>query len=59
MKMSMFALLITKQMIWDDHKLPGDSEEVPISEWSGWRFDSRCEISSFSWRAGGGGEPAR
>ena len=30
--------------IRDDLKLPGDSEEVPISEWSGWWFDSHCEI---------------
>ena len=30
----------------DDPKLPGDSEEVPISEWSGWRLDFHCEIFS-------------
>jgi hypothetical protein len=24
----------------------GDSGEVPIFEWSGWRVDSRCEIFS-------------
>ena len=30
----------------DDPKQPGDSGEVPISEWSGWRFDSRYEIFS-------------
>ena len=30
----------------DDPKQPGDSGEVPISKWSGWRFDSRCEIFS-------------
>ena len=30
----------------DDPKLPGDSGEVPISEWNGWRFDSRFEIFS-------------
>ena len=28
----------------DDPKLLGDSGEVPISERSGWLFDSRCEI---------------
>ena len=32
--------------VQDDPKLLGDSGEVPISEWSGWRFDSRCEIFS-------------
>ena len=32
--------------VWDDLKLPGDSEDVPISEWSGWQFDSRYEILS-------------
>ena len=33
--------------VQDDPKLLGDSgEEVPNSEWSGWRFDSRCEIFS-------------
>ena len=30
----------------DDPKLPGDSGEVPISEWSGWRFDSYRKIFS-------------
>ena len=30
----------------DDPKLPGDSGEVPNSEWSGRRFNSHCEISS-------------
>jgi hypothetical protein len=30
----------------DDLKLPGDSGEVPIFEWSGWRSDSCCEIFS-------------
>jgi len=29
-----------------DPKLPGDSGEVPIFEWSGWRFDSYCAIFS-------------
>ena len=33
-------------MVRDDPKLPGDSGEAPISEWSGWRFDSHCEIFS-------------
>ena len=28
----------------DDPKVSGDSEEIPISEWSGWQFDSRSEI---------------
>ena len=31
---------------WDDPKLLGDSGEVPISEWSGWQFDSHHEIFS-------------
>ena len=26
-------------LVWDDPKLLGDSGEVPIFEWSGWRFD--------------------
>jgi hypothetical protein len=30
----------------DDPKLPGDSGEVSIYEWSSWRFDFRCEIFS-------------
>ena len=30
----------------DDPKLPGDSGGVPVSEWSGWRFDSHCETFS-------------
>ena len=34
------------RMVWDDPELLGDSGEIPISEWSGWRFDSRCEIFS-------------
>ena len=33
-------------MVRDDPKLLGDSGEVPISEWSGWQFDSHCEIFS-------------
>ena len=35
--------------IWrvQDHPKPlSDSGEVPISEWSGWQFDSQCEIFS-------------
>ena len=32
--------------VQDDFEHPGDSGEVSISEWSGWRFDSRYE--SFS-----------
>ena len=30
----------------DDPKLPVDSGEVPISKWSGWWFDSCCQIFS-------------
>ena len=30
-------------MVRDDPKLQGDSGEVPISEWSGWRFDFHYE----------------
>ena len=33
-------------MVWDDPKLPGDSGEVSIFEWSGWRFDFCFEIFS-------------
>lgn len=33
-------------LVRDGPKLPCDSGEVPISEWSGWHFDSRCEIVS-------------
>ena len=29
-----------------DPELLGDSGEVPISKWSGWQFNSRCEILS-------------
>jgi hypothetical protein len=32
--------------VQDDPKLPRDSGEVPISEWSGWQFNFRCEIFS-------------
>jgi hypothetical protein len=32
--------------VQDDLKLPGDSREVPVSEWSGWQFASRYEIFS-------------
>ena len=35
-----------KAQVRNDPKLLGDSGEVSISEWSGWRFDSRCEIFS-------------
>jgi hypothetical protein len=28
----------------DDPKLPSGSKEVPKSEWSGWRFDFRCDL---------------
>ena len=34
----------------DDPKLLGDSREVPIYEWSGWRFKSHCEIFLSAWR---------
>ena len=33
-------------LVWDDLKLPYDSGEESISEWSGWQFDSYCEIFS-------------
>ena len=38
----------TNDMLWirDDPQLLGDSGEVPISEWNGWQFNSRCEIFS-------------
>ena len=39
-----FNLSKHPQKVRDDPKFPSDSKEVPISEWSGWRFDSRCEI---------------
>ena len=36
--------------VWDEPKLLGDSGEVPISEWSGWRFNTHCEICSiYTW----------
>ena len=35
---------VYQRVVQDDPKLPGDSGEVPISEWSGWQFNSRCEI---------------
>ena len=37
-------------MIQDHPKLPCDSGEVPISEWSGWQVDSRCEIFFSTWQ---------
>ena len=37
--------MITSDEVQDDPKLLGDSGEVPIFKWSGWRFDSRCEFS--------------
>jgi hypothetical protein len=33
-------------LVRDDYKLPGDSGEVPIFEWSGWQFDFHCEVFS-------------
>ena len=35
-----------RRIVCDDPKLLGDSGEVPISEWSGWLFDSYYEIFS-------------
>ena len=35
-----------KRAVQDDSKLPGDTREVPIYEWSNWQFDSGCEIFS-------------
>lgn len=32
--------------VWDEPKLPGDSGQVLIDEWSGWLFKSCCEIFS-------------
>jgi hypothetical protein len=32
--------------VGDDPRLPDDRVEVPMSEWSGWRFDSHYEIFS-------------
>ena len=32
-------------MVWDDPKLLGDSGEVLIFEWDGWRFDSVVKYS--------------
>ena len=37
---------IGKVKVRGDPKLPGDSGEVPIAEWSGWRFDSCSEVFS-------------
>ena len=33
-------------LVQDDPKQLVDSQEVPIFDWSGWWFDSRCEIFS-------------
>jgi hypothetical protein len=46
MKIDSFIILDTE--VRDDPKLPGDSGVVPISEWSGWQFDYRCEIFSLT-----------
>jgi hypothetical protein len=35
------------RLVRDDPKLPSDREEVPISEWSGWQFNSRCKSSLY------------
>ena len=35
---------IVQDKVRDDPKLSCDSGEVPISERSGWQFDSHCEI---------------
>ena len=32
--------------IQNDPKLPCHNQEVPIPKWSGWQFDSHCEIFS-------------
>ena len=37
---------VIQPLVWDDHELPGDSGEVLVFEWSGWRFNSRCELFS-------------
>jgi hypothetical protein len=37
---------IYSSVVQNDPKLPSDSGEVPISEGSGWRLDSCCEIFS-------------
>ena len=37
---------MTYDLVWDNPKLPGDSGDIPISKWSGWRFDSCYEIIS-------------
>ena len=36
----------SQTLLWDDRKLPGDSGEAPIFEWSDWQFHTRCEIFS-------------
>ena len=33
-------------LVKDDPTRFGDSGEVPMSDWSGWQFDSHCEIFS-------------
>ena len=35
---------MNEKEVHNDRKLLGDSGEVPISEWSDWQFNSRCEI---------------
>lgn len=40
------VLYIVLYLVRDDSKLLGDSGEAPISKWSCWQFDFRCEIFS-------------
>ena len=40
------CIFIDNLEVRDGPKLLGDSGEVPIFEWSDWRFDSHCEICS-------------
>jgi hypothetical protein len=42
----LLAFFVSSTEVRADPKLPGDSGEVPISEWSGWRSDSCYEIFS-------------
>ena len=44
--MKMDAIKVLGLEVLDDPKLMGDSEEVPIFECSGWRFNSHYEIFS-------------
>ena len=44
--LSVHTFTLDQQEVRDEPKLLGDSGEVPISKWSGWQFDSYCEIFS-------------